>query len=387
MSILVLIDRFGCNGAIKALLPFLARLAKTETTITLMCLVQESIEADVLPSGIRQIGFNEWMTRETLGQAIGARRFLRPGGVRLFFRFVALHLVARWANCPSWLLQVLSSHKGDYDVAISFCDAFCNRYIRAFRARKYIGWIHEDYSWALEDEQTRKVQRAYLGKLTALCCVSQHSAMIMKRLLGGEATHVLTVHNYIETQQLRSFSWNPKNESIRLLSVGRLVKVKRFDWCIRVASYLKRRGIRFKWEIIGDGPVASELKQLSAQLGVNNVVCFAGRKPNPYEAMRGCTLYVQPSESEGWGLALEEALLIGCPVVCTDLPVFHEIGETLGVLERMRFVQTPEEMGNLILSLLDSPIESPCLTMTTLAARLESIFTEEMQMFVDFVKG
>ena len=41
---------------------------------------------------------------------------------------------------------------------------------------------------------------------------------------------------------------------------------------------------------------------------------------------RNCELLLAPSSIEGFGLPVAEALLAGCPVVCSDIPAFREIG-------------------------------------------------------------
>jgi glycosyltransferase involved in cell wall biosynthesis len=40
---------------------------------------------------------------------------------------------------------------------------------------------------------------------------------------------------------------------------------------------------------------------------------------------RGATALLFPSRTEGFGLPAIEALALGCPVICSDIPVFHEI--------------------------------------------------------------
>jgi len=38
-------------------------------------------------------------------------------------------------------------------------------------------------------------------------------------------------------------------------------------------------------------------------------------------------MLVMPSYYEGFGLPVLEALTLGCPVICSDIPVFHELFE------------------------------------------------------------
>lgn len=42
-----------------------------------------------------------------------------------------------------------------------------------------------------------------------------------------------------------------------------------------------------------------------------------------------CTAFMFPSFYEGFGIPVHEALLAGAPVLCSDIPVFHEIGGDL----------------------------------------------------------
>ncbi|EDU8978151.1 glycosyltransferase family 4 protein, partial [Salmonella enterica subsp. enterica] len=72
---------------------------------------------------------------------------------------------------------------------------------------------------------------------------------------------------------------------------------------------------------------------------VDGVVDFLERSPSiqPYiielsgvsdkqlvDILKGAKAMLFPSFVEGWGMPLVEALALGLPVVCSDIPAFHE---------------------------------------------------------------
>ena len=58
-----------------------------------------------------------------------------------------------------------------------------------------------------------------------------------------------------------------------------------------------------------------ELRELAAELGVDDTVRFAGFAEHPFEWLAGGRVYAQPSRREGFGLAAAEAMAAGRPVV------------------------------------------------------------------------
>jgi glycosyltransferase involved in cell wall biosynthesis len=73
--------------------------------------------------------------------------------------------------------------------------------------------------------------------------------------------------------------------------------------------------------LVGDGPLRSELEQLSARLGLADRVVFLGERPRKevFEEVVRCDMLVMPSrhESESFGLATLEAMACGKPVIAS----------------------------------------------------------------------
>jgi alpha-1,3-rhamnosyl/mannosyltransferase len=80
--------------------------------------------------------------------------------------------------------------------------------------------------------------------------------------------------------------------------------------------------------IAGDDPRHPEVRQLAAGLPEGSVV-FPGRLPESAvpDMYRGAAVVVLPSKAEGFGLPIIEAMACGVPVICSDLPVLHELAD------------------------------------------------------------
>jgi glycosyltransferase involved in cell wall biosynthesis len=111
----------------------------------------------------------------------------------------------------------------------------------------------------------------------------------------------------------------------RFLYAGQLVARKRVDLLIRAFAHWRNNSghpaaASARLDIHGEGPEASALRELAAQL--NAPVNFHGRVPHEtlLEAMARCTLYIQPSALEGHPKTVIEAMATGVPVIVADAP-------------------------------------------------------------------
>jgi glycosyltransferase involved in cell wall biosynthesis len=69
------------------------------------------------------------------------------------------------------------------------------------------------------------------------------------------------------------------------------------------------------------------LKEVRSLDIVDRVVLLSGISDRDLQwCYRNCSLLLAPSSIEGFGLPIAEALIAGCPVVCSDIPPFREIG-------------------------------------------------------------
>lgn len=112
----------------------------------------------------------------------------------------------------------------------------------------------------------------------------------------------------------------------RVLYVGRVEQSSRWKGLQVLLDALPRlRELvpQVRLEIVGDGDDLTTLQKQAADLGVADVVDWAGRVDHadlPARYRRaGVTVLPSLTESESFGMALAEALACGCPVVGSDV--------------------------------------------------------------------
>ena len=111
----------------------------------------------------------------------------------------------------------------------------------------------------------------------------------------------------------------PDDDSLCFLSVGRFCTAKNFDNLPFICKELmETHGIKVKWYIIGYGTDTELIKSNIRKAGMDNNVIILGKKSNPYPYIRQCDFYIQPSRYEGNAVTVNEALILGKPVVITD---------------------------------------------------------------------
>ena len=111
---------------------------------------------------------------------------------------------------------------------------------------------------------------------------------------------------------------------MNLITVGRMEAEKRYDLVLQAARELKERGVRFHWYLVGDGPMLEEMRALSRSLEVDREVTFTGRLDNPCPLMKRCSALVLLSDYEGTPVTIDEAKVLGVPVLARDVGGIRE---------------------------------------------------------------
>ncbi len=110
----------------------------------------------------------------------------------------------------------------------------------------------------------------------------------------------------------------PRGKGFRLAFVGKLVHGKGLDLLLRALRDL--RELEWQLAVIGDGPERASYLSQAERGGIGAKVDFLGVLPNreAANALAASDLLVFPTRHDGWSVVVNEALVRGVPVICSD---------------------------------------------------------------------
>lgn len=173
--------------------------------------------------------------------------------------------------------------------------------------------------------------------------------------LGFPEEKIHLVHSTLNVNEF-SFRERSYNESqiLTILSVGSLIPVKGHEFAIRAMQLLKKAkpGLKFVYRIVGTGDLRDELRDLVAELELQNEVAFEGffTQDRLIRAYLEAHIYLHPSvhtetgSKEAQGLVIQEAQATGLPVIASRIGGIPD-----GLLEGKSGLLVPEKDPNAIL--------------------------------------
>lgn len=128
----------------------------------------------------------------------------------------------------------------------------------------------------------------------------------------------------------------PKSSTVEILHVGSTVPRKRIDILLRVLAEVKKEHPNVRL-IRSGGNFTAEQSNMLGKLDLLDsvtVLPFLDRRQLA-AVYRRARVVLQPSDREGFGLPVIEAMASGTPVVASDLPVLRETGGAAAIYCRV----------------------------------------------------
>jgi glycosyltransferase involved in cell wall biosynthesis len=220
---------------------------------------------------------------------------------------------------PIWLLSKIKKTS----IVPIIHDLYQDTWIEKFGYMGRIAYLFEKFMIKLPFSKIITVSHATKDKLSKA---------------GVPEEKIKVVYNGVDIEKFNNVLIE-KATKPQIVYLGRLVHYKHIEDLILAFSKLDLDATLF---IIGEGPEKQRLQRLAINLKISNKVVFTGfvDETEKIKILKSSHVLVLPSTTEGFGIALIEAMAAKTAVIAADIPAVHESvedGET-GLLYKARDV-------------------------------------------------
>lgn len=361
-NVLFIIPSLGAGGGEKSLINLLSEMDFNAYNVDLFLLNNQGLFMNLIPKEVNVLNLNTNITIFNEGIVSSILKFILKGNIGLAYSRLMFCITNRKnpigkGEQYAWkyLRKAIGILEKKYDVAIGYLEKTSN-YIccDCVEADKKIGWIHNDYR---KLDLDKNFDKKYFRKLDYLITVSETCQEILKDEFPKEKEKIRLIHNIISKSTIEKLAQEDieknemSNDTLNILSIGRLHEQKGFDMAIEACKFLRNKGYKICWYVIGEGSERLNLELLIKKNDLQDNFKLLGLKKNPYKYLKACDIYVQPSRYEGKSVAIEEAKLLAKPIIVTNFStVKNQIEDHVtGLIADMN----PESITDKIINLMD----------------------------------
>lgn len=184
--------------------------------------------------------------------------------------------------------------------------------------------------------------------------VSSEVAESFTRVYGELKDRTEVFNNIINKQYILDKSIEGKGfedefDGVRLLTVGRLTAQKALQVSVEACKLLKERGANIKWYVLGEGDQRKKLEKLIRKKKLEKDFILCGAVENPYPYMLHCDILVHESRYEGKSIAIQEAQILGKPIIVSDCngnreQVIHDVDGIMCGFDSMELCKSIERL-------------------------------------------
>lgn len=347
MKILICINNYFQGGVSRTSQAFVSKMSEKGVDISLFCLDPHG-QLKGKYAGCSIVPEDKWLSRFLCRREDSSILSLLAKGIRtLGLKLLKKDIVNYFFNKRAKLLQ------RQFDVVYAWSEGYAALLVQRMVGPLKLARIHNDYRFE------PPVHGADFSLFDNIICVSHSSSRSFISLYPDLKDKVKVIHNLLTPDAVKKQALEPIDDEMfqkkgkMLVSVGRIDYPKHFDIIPEIAAQLKEKGVEFRWFVVGGGRgvLKQDVEDNIEKYGVQDEVVLLGNRNNPYPYVAAADLYVLTSRFDCYPTVVNEALLLGKPVVASDIPVAPEM-----VAPENGRVVPYDQMADAIYDLLMNPI-------------------------------
>ena len=346
-KILIRIGSLRHGGAEKVLVTFLKNLSSDKYEIDLLLNLYSGKYLKDVPSWVNIYYLNK-------GEMITTNRL--QDIPQKAFRVIYQKILSKY---PKLLYRFILPNKR-YDIEFAAIHGMADEILNSpNQASKKIVWIHNDLSNIPEYTEERLKK---FFKFDQILVISDKINDLFTNLAEskGDKNKVVRIYNPIDVNEIKSLAEKQceikKVDQPTFVSIGTVFPQKGFDRLLRVHRRLLDEGYKHQIWIVGDGYDFPNIKKLRNELKVEKTAHLIGFKENPYPFFVQADYYILSSRYEGYPTVLFEAMVLGKPILATDVSGVREMlndgelgyiltNEEDAIYEGMKYFITHPQVG------------------------------------------
>ena len=135
------------------------------------------------------------------------------------------------------------------------------------------------------------------------------------------------VYNGLTLDSTKIKMANNSSDVYEICCVGTVMERKGQRFIVEALHRMASAGTvpNIHFSIIGAGPLKNELEELSAKYGISKYITFCGSTSNVNKYLENSDIFILPSITEGFPIAILEAMRLGLPIVSTNVAGIPEM--------------------------------------------------------------
>lgn len=309
------------GGIERVLINYLEKLAKEpELDITLIIkenVPEKNVFASEVPENIKvEYIKDEELCRKTEELSKNKKNPL----IRLLYQW---NLYYSRVTIQRWIDRYFKENK--FDVIIDF-DGSMWRYIKNIKT-PVIGWVH--YTLAHKNKRKYRHYKKRFELYSKVVLICDDMKKEFEEMFPQFKEKGVRIYNPMDFDVIKSKAEDMSeitSEDEKLLKdeffvgVSRLVAGKNRVELVEIYSELKKKGVKEKLYILGEGDDRPNIEKKIKELNLEEDVLLLGQKKNPFPYMKAAKMFLHTSMGEGLPTVFIESMLCDTIVVAYDCP-------------------------------------------------------------------